>query len=87
MSVLSRILGWSQLEAQHPPTDCAAVKQLDNEAIAEARRKWREPIHTYRNRLMASFAIARKLERASENAVGAAQDMIADIQKMRERVH
>lgn len=57
------------------------------EEIAATRRGYREEIHKNRNQSTVSVQIARRMERASRTMLDAANEMLAEVQRNRERIH
>ncbi len=79
----------------HPgrPETCARAPDHEHnsrpspEELAEARKGWRDAIHSNRNNMTVSVQIARLLERSSKTMLAAADEMVAEMQKSRERLH
>lgn len=78
----------------HPgrPSDCVAHPVVDvaapsEEEIAAVRKGYRDEIHKNRNNITVSVQIARRMQRASKTMLDAANEMVEEIQKTRERIH
>jgi hypothetical protein len=75
-------------EASEPTApDQSSVEPPDPDEINETRKWWREAIHTSRNQMTISVQIGRRMQRASETALKAANEMVAEIQKNREHTN
>jgi hypothetical protein len=73
---------------QKGPIESAThVEPPSQEEIDETRKRWRDEIHKNRNNLTVSVQIARRMERASNTMLEAANEMVAEMQKGRERIH
>jgi hypothetical protein len=94
VSVLERVLRLFpagrrvQCEALPPRADAAGdVHAPAPEEIDAAHKAYRAAIHRNRNQMTISVQIARRMERISRTALNAADELVTEIQKARERVH